>query len=122
MGKKRMGAPIKEVDWDEVDKLMALQCTGEEIAGFIGMCYDTLTRAVKREHGMTYADYLSLKSQKGKVSLRKRQYDASKSSVPMMIHLGKQWLGQADSTNIAMSGEMDTRWTVEVVRPKGEKA
>ena len=44
------GRPRIEIDFEpggEVEKLCALQCTGEEIAAFVGVNYDTLNSRVK---------------------------------------------------------------------------
>ena len=37
-----MARPKKEIDWEIVRKLCAMQCTGEEIASFIDVDYDAL--------------------------------------------------------------------------------
>lgn len=38
----KTGRPKIEIDFAEVDKLCQIQCTGEEIASFFGISYDTL--------------------------------------------------------------------------------
>ena len=103
----KMGRPVIKIDWNEVDKLMALQCTGEEIAGFLGISYDTIEKAVKREHKMTYTEYYGLKAQIGRISLRRRQWKSSEKSVPMQMHLGNQWLGQLDRREVATDAKVE---------------
>ena len=92
-----MARPRKEIDWEVVRKLCAMQCTGEEIASFIDVDYDTLNATTKREHKMGFSDYFKKHSANGKISLRRKQYEvATSGSVPMLIWLGKQYLDQKD--------------------------
>lgn len=94
---EKMGRPHFPVDWETVDGMMAIQCTGEEIAGVLGCDYDTLVRAIKREKDCTFAEYFAQKSADGKMSLRRTQYNAAlEGNATMMVWLGKQWLGQTD--------------------------
>lgn len=95
-----------EIKWDEFDSLCALMCTLAEIADFFKCSEDTIERAVKREKKMLFADYFKKASSVGKRSIRRTQYEvAKKGNVPMLIWLGKQWLGQKDKTEI--SGDDD---------------
>lgn len=96
----KTGRPKIEVDFSEVDKLCQIQCTGEEIASFFGISYDTLERRCKEQFKMSLAEYIKEKSAKGKSSLRRLQWKAAMNgSVTMLIWLGKQYLGQTDKTN-----------------------
>ncbi|MGK2915796.1 MAG: hypothetical protein ACSLE5_15345 [Porticoccaceae bacterium] len=95
-----MARPLKPVDWEIVDELCAIQCTGEEVAAVIGLNYDTLNRACKREKKLCFTDHYNEKSQHGKASLRRRQWrQAEEGNATMQIWLGKQWLGQSDNPN-----------------------
>lgn len=97
MGKKRTGRPRIEIDWEQVNKLCAFQCTHDEIAWFLGVSEDTLSRACKRTHKISFADYIAQKRGAGRVSLRRAQWMlALKGNPTMLIFLGKQYLGQAD--------------------------
>ncbi len=96
---KKIGGYKKfiEIRWAEVDKLAQLQCTLEEIAWFFDFSVDTLARAIKRVHKMHPRDYLEQKRSKGRTKLRVKQMQvALAGSVPMLIFLGKQYLGQSD--------------------------
>lgn len=85
------------IDWDMVDKMCAIRCTGEEIASLLDISYDTLERACQREKGKLFADYTAQKAANGHMSLRRKQYtSAMDGNVPMLIWLGKNWLGQTD--------------------------
>ena len=96
----KTGRPKIEIDFAEVDKLCQIQCTGEEIASFFGISYDTLERRCKEQFKVSLAEYIKEKSAKGKSSLRRLQWKAAMNgSVTMLIWLGKQYLGQTDKTN-----------------------
>lgn len=90
------GRPRIEIRWEEVDKLCALHCTGDEIAAFFNCTYDTLQNRCLEEKEMRFSDYFKQKSGAGKISLRRRQYEMAKHSCAMAIWLGKQWLGQTE--------------------------
>ena len=94
--KKKGGRPQKSIDWEQVKKLAGLHCTGEEIAGFLGIDYDTLCARIKGKYKQGFSDWYKKHSSKGKVSLRRKQYEiAVNGSVPMLIWLGKNVLGQS---------------------------
>lgn len=98
LGRKKI-----EVDFALVSNLCGIQCTGEEIASVLDISYDTLTRRIDEEYGVTFAEYYAKHSAKGKVSLRRKQFEVAtkgKGNVPMLIFLGKQYLGQADKKEI----------------------
>lgn len=98
MGKR--GPTAFSPDWNQVDSLCGIQCTGEEIASFFGVEYKTLERACKRENDIKLGEYIRQKSLVGKVSLRRKQWKSADSgSVPMQIWLGKNILGQKDKSD-----------------------
>ena len=97
--KKRSPPPIPEkieVDWKTVDKLLAIFCTGEEVAGFLNISYDTLQRRCKEDKQTAFADYSKLKRGTGKASLRKKQWLLADTNPAMAIFLGKNYLEQSD--------------------------
>ena len=107
-----MARPLKDIDWTTVEKLCGIQCTGEEIASIIEVDYDTLQRAIKREFNLSFADYFKKHSAKGKMSLRRKQYEvASSGNTTMLIWLGKQYLGQTDKqdivSNVTVNNSLD---------------
>tara|TARA_R100000808_G_C2132505_1_gene141436 strand:- start:744 stop:1115 length:372 start_codon:yes stop_codon:yes gene_type:complete len=91
-----MARPRKEIDWEEVDKLCALQCTLNEIAGWFDCSEDTIQRAIKREFDVSFAVYYKKKSSRGKISLRRSQFRLAENNASMAIWLGKQYLGQSE--------------------------
>lgn len=97
-----MARPKKEIDWGQVEKLCAIQCTQEEIAQFFECCLDTLQNRSKDEMGVSFSEFYRQKRGLGKISLRRSQWQLavgdkfSKPNVAMAIWLGKQHLGQSD--------------------------
>lgn len=98
------GRPRKEIDQREFEKLCALQCTRSEICSWFDVSEPTLIEWCKRTYGGK--DFLTVfreKSEKGKISLRRRQWQLAEKSPAMAIFLGKNILGQTDKveqTNI----------------------
>ena len=67
----------------------------------MGIDYDTLNRACKREQGVGFTEYFKQKSASGKMSLRRRQYTkAMDGDNTQLIWLGKNWLGQSDQPEV----------------------
>ena len=103
------------IDKNQLEKLCQLMCTQEEICGFFGVHTDTLDRFIKQNYGQEYT-FLSIYptlSAKGKISLRRNQFELSKTNSNMAIFLGKQYLNQRDyveeniSENIIVNTKMD---------------
>ena len=89
--------PLIPIDWEQVDKMCAIQCTGEEIANVLSVDYDTLASACKREQSCSFSDYIKQKKSSGRMSLRRKQYTtAMDGNATMLVWLGKNWLGQTD--------------------------
>ncbi len=105
------------IDWEKVDNMCAIQCTGEEIAGVLDIDYDTLQRACKREKNLLFADYIGQKKSGGKMSLRRKQYSTAMAGNPtMLVWLGKNWLGQTDKIDTTSSdGSMTPPTTIQLV-------
>ena len=91
-----MARPQIEIEWEQFDKLCAIQCTKNEIAEWFGCSEDTISRAVKRKYKVSFADLYKKKSIKGKISLRRYQFELAQRNVAMAIWLGKQYLNQRD--------------------------
>lgn len=103
-GKKRGPKPFKP-DWNQVDQMLHIQCTGEEIAAILDVDYDTLQRACVRDKKVKFADYSAKKRQGGKASLRRKQWKIAETNPAMAIFLGKNLLGQKDK--IEHAGDQD---------------
>lgn len=104
------GRPKIELDWNEFDKLCQLQCTLREIASWFDCSEDTIERRCQDTHGMKFADYYAQRRGKGKISLRRKQFDvAIAGNVSMLIWLGKQYLGQSDKQETVEYSEIILR-------------
>ena len=51
------GRPLKEINWDIVEKLIECDCSGPEIAGKFRMDNDTFYRRFKTEYGCNFGEY-----------------------------------------------------------------
>lgn len=105
-----------EIDWHEFDKLCQLQCSLREIASWFECSEDTIERRVKEVHSIDFADYFDQKRGKGKIALRRKQYEVALSgNVTMLIWLGKQYLGQSDKQEVKHDTENDLNFTIKMV-------
>ena len=104
------GRPRREIKQDSFEKLCAMFCTEEEIAGFFECSVDTIERWAKRTYDKSFAEIYAEKKQGGKISLRRAQFRLAEKSAAMAIFLGKNYLGQKDSpddTNEDMLAKLD---------------
>lgn len=91
-------------DWEEFDKLCAIQCTLEEIAAWYDCDEATIERCVKKNKHMKFADYFKKKAGKGKISLRRAQWQqALKGDKFMLRLLGENHLGQSRHIQVMLS-------------------
>ncbi len=114
----RTGRPRIEIPQDEFEKLCAIWCNEEEIAGWFSCSVDTLYRWCKRTYKMTFAEIYTQKASKGTVSIRRKQFElAQKGNVALLIWLGKQKLGQRDNfdqtvkAKVDVNGDIVLKWT-----------
>ena len=91
------GVPRKEVDFNLLDNLIAIFCTGEECAGVLEIDYDTLNRNIKEKFNIGFSEYFKQKNFKGRASLRRTQFNMAQTNPALAISLGKQYLGQKDT-------------------------
>lgn len=98
--KSNAGRPKIPINWEEFDKLCAMQCTQEEIADWFDCSVDTIDRRVKEVKDCNFAEYFSKKRSVGKISLRRTQFQMAMNNVTMSIWLGKQYLGQRDRHDV----------------------
>lgn len=97
--KKTMGRPRKtfdEKDWQLIEGMCKILCTAEEIADILKVSVDTLSRRVKEQYKITFADYLKKYAAYGKSSLRRNLFKQSEKSPATAIFLAKNYLGMRD--------------------------
>ena len=106
MEKDSVGNHYKEVDFEELEKLVEMQCTLEEIASFFDVHKDTISNRIKEQYDMGFSTYKALKGTKGRIHLRKLQWkSAEKGNTNMQIFLGKNMLDQSDKQEIKTEGD-----------------
>ena len=99
-----MARPRIDIDKEQFKKLCSIQCTEEEIASWFKCSVDTIERFCKREFSMSFAEAFKMWSADGKISLRRTQFRMAETNCSMAIWLGKQYLGQKDQQEVAVSG------------------
>lgn len=101
-----VGAPRKEIDFNEFEKLCSIMCTLEEVAGWFGVSEDTIEKRVKEHYGMNFTDARKIHGSKIKASLRRKQISmALEGDRGMLIWLGKNLLGQKDTREYSLETE-----------------
>jgi hypothetical protein len=85
--------PKVKIDLGELEKLCVLQCTDEEIAGFLGVSTRTLER---RRKSRRFQEVMERGKAKGKISIRRNLYRLAGASAVAAIFLAKNHLGLKD--------------------------
>ena len=92
MGRKKIVIP-----WKDVNKWLEAGCSGVEVADSLGIHYDTLSNACKRDNKTDFSEYSRQKKQSGNRLLRLAQFKKAMSGDnSMLIWLGKNRLKQTD--------------------------
>lgn len=100
----KRGRKKLEIDGEEVKKLAAIGCTMLEVANHFGCVESTIS--------MNFRSEFKLASQDFKNSLRRLQYErARRGSDSMLIHLGKNYLGQSDKveSKVKLQADVDLK-------------
>lgn len=115
--KSNAGRPKKKIDYKAAEQLASIMCTQEEIASMFDVSVRTLQRDA--EFCRVYRKGLD----KGKMSLRRKQFHMSDSNPAMAIWLGKQYLNQADvmRQDVNMNAEVKTDMTSSQLDEEIEK-
>ena len=102
------GRPPKVIDQKQFEKLCAIQCTLEEMVCVLDANTDTIEKWCKNTYGMSFSEVFKIKRGMGKVSLRRSQFQLAEKNPTMAIWLGKQYLGQTDKQEVALSATDDS--------------
>lgn len=95
--KNKGGRPKKPIDYEKLKKMCAIHCTGDECAALLDVSYEHLNNSLIADGHGGFLDFFKKHSAGGKMSLRRKQFEkAHEGSIPMLIWLGKQYLGQSD--------------------------
>lgn len=104
MAKAIMGRKQKTVDIDKLDRLCQYPLTNEDIAALLDVSVDTVSRVIKQEYGITFAEYKHQKQSSLRLTLLAKQIEVAKGgNIAMLIWLGKNLLGQSDKQEVGMS-------------------
>jgi hypothetical protein len=95
------GRPRKEIKQETFEKLCAMFCTKDEIAGFFECSPDTIENWCHATYDANFSAIYEQKKQGGKISLRRAQLRLAEKSAAMAIFLGKNYLGQVDTPESA---------------------
>lgn len=118
----KMGRPEIPIDKEEFEKLCGIHATLIEIAGWFDCCEDTIENWCKKTYGVTFSDIFKKKSGRGKISLRRQQFQsAMKGNVSMQIWLGKQHLGQSDKAELDQDQSIVVNLGYTPTNPKDEE-
>lgn len=105
------------IDFEQLRKCCEVQCTLQECAAILGCSEDTVERRVNEEYGILFKEFFKKHSSGGRASLRRQQFAAAKDgSVPMMIWLGKQYLGQKEKQDIDID-VTDRKFNINFIDP-----
>ena len=92
----------KNIDFDLIGQLAAIQCTEDEIAFVLKCSVQTLRNHCVRTQSCILGDFLENHRGGGRVSLRRKQFEIAMSGdKTLLIWLGKQYLGQSDKQEVA---------------------
>ena len=98
-----MARPRKGIDQKQFENLCGLQCTLEEICGWFDVTDKTLDSWCKRTYHASFSEVFKQKRGAGKISLRRSQWRLAEKNATMANFLGKQFLGQSDSVDVAVT-------------------
>lgn len=119
--KKKTGRPRIEISDNmlaEIISMIEISCTQEEICHVLKISADTLNRRLKERGVGSFAELYKKHEATGKASLRRMQWHAcAKGSVPMLIWLGKQLLGQKENPENAGQKHEPLEITITVSKP-----
>tara|TARA_Y100001963_G_C6676442_1_gene397673 strand:- start:101 stop:427 length:327 start_codon:yes stop_codon:yes gene_type:complete len=104
---KKIGRPLKDIPKLKVEQLAQYGCTNVEIAQFFEVDESTIRKR--------FSENLTKGRSAGKIRLRQLQIEAcERGSVPMLIWMGKQMLGQTDKAEVEWTHDIEDVEFIEV--------
>ena len=105
------GRPRIEIDQQDFESLLAIQCTLEEVTAFfehkLGKCSaDTIERWCKRTYKQSFAEISAKKKSIGKISLRRAGWQLAQKNPSVHIFYCKNYLGMTDKIETDNSEEI----------------
>lgn len=117
----KMGRPAKVIDKEQFEKLCELQCNIEEVCSFFDITDKTLNGWCVRTYGTTFSEVFKAKRGRGKIALRRYQWNLAKKNATMSIWLGKQYLGQRDHQTVEVKTDNDEEYSEEIAKRIAER-
>jgi hypothetical protein len=91
----KVGRPLKEINWEVVEKRMEAGCTAREISSILRVDEDTFGRKFKVHYGKCFSELSGQFYSVGDANIRSMQYaKAMNGNINMLFFLGKERLGQ----------------------------
>ena len=102
----KMGRPRKEIDFDQLAKIVHLQATQEECANLLGMSLDTLSARIREKYDQTFSQFFKDVAPFGRLSLRRKLWKVGieEGNVPTLHLLAKNYLGMTDKLDATIRG------------------
>lgn len=94
--------PKADIDWDQVKRLCAIQCTRNEICAILDIHHTTLLDRCQKDNGITWKEFYEAARDGGKASIRRAQWQkgVEEKDTSMLRHLGKHYLDQHDRMDV----------------------
>ena len=105
------GRPRIEIDQQDFESLLAIQCILDEVTAFfehkLGKCSaDTIERWCKRTYKQSFAEISAKKKSIGKISLRRAGWQLAQKNPAVHIFYCKNYLGMTDKIETDNSEEI----------------
>lgn len=107
-----MGRPLKEIDWERVEKMVEAGSSAKEICGYFYIDDSTFYNRFKQHHGVGFVEYKGKVCEAGPANIRLMQYmkamnNKAPGNIQMLLLLGREWLGQGRELAPSLSPVQD---------------
>lgn len=90
-----------KINPQELDKLLGLCPSEQEVMDWFDVKLSTLSRFIKKQYGCSFEQVREKRFVRTRIALKRAQIESAlKGNTTMQIWLGKQYLGQSDKTEI----------------------
>jgi hypothetical protein len=98
---------LSDEDFREAVSMVEEMATAKEVADAFGMCEDTLNARLRERGCSGFSGFYQKKHvAQGKIRLRRAQFRAAAAgNASLLIFLGKNYLGQADKSDLTSGGK-----------------
>lgn len=101
VSKNKGGRPRKEIDWKLLNGVLQYGASLIDCSDLCEVSEDLIQIRIKEKYKCTFTEYRKKKMAKIRLTLLQKQIEVAKNgSVPMLIFLGKNYLGQSDNPTI----------------------